>query len=386
MAPAVAQRPGLGQGERFVEQFAAREARGGAVPSWLRTLRARGLEAFTAQGFPTTRDEEWLFTPVAPIAETAFVAGELLHVRREDLDGLLFGAETAAELVFVNGVFVPALSTGVTGSDQRSDPGVPGLEVSSLAHVLATAPASLEPLLGAHAGLDGVAVHGAQHGARRGWRRGPHPQGRGRRAACPPAVLLVGLRRAERVAPARARRRGGAQRVADHRELRRRRGPGLPDQRRLGVRGRRPGDAGALPRAAREHRGLPRRAPAAPDRAREHLRLAQPGARRRARAQRHRGGARRRGRRHDAERPLRRAPAASSSTRTPPSITRSRTTAATSSTRASSAARRAGCSTARSSCGPTRRRPTRSRPTRRCCSPATRRSTPSRSSRSSPTT
>jgi Fe-S cluster assembly protein SufD len=55
-------------------------------------------------------------------------------------------------------------------------------------------------------------------------------------------------------------------------------------------------------------------------------------------------------------------------------------------TRASSAAGRAACSTARSSSAKTRRRPTRSRPTRHCCSPDRRRSTPSRSSRSSPTT
>ena len=49
-----------------------------------------------------------------------------------------------------------------------------------------------------------------------------------------------------------------------------------------------------------------------------------------------------------------------------------RTARATRSTRASSAARRAPCSTARSSSARTRRRPTPSRPTARCCSPTTR--------------
>ncbi len=43
------------------------------------------MAAFGAQGFPTTRDEEWRFTPVTPIAETAFVPGELLHVPPADL-------------------------------------------------------------------------------------------------------------------------------------------------------------------------------------------------------------------------------------------------------------------------------------------------------------
>jgi Fe-S cluster assembly protein SufD len=146
MAPAVAQRPGLGQGERFVEQYAARDSRGGASPAWLRTLRARGLEAFTSQGFPTTRHEEWLFTPVAAIADTAFVPGELLHVQADALDGLRFGEATAAELVFVNGVFVPALSRA------RDLP--KGLEVGSMQALLAAHPDGLSQVLGTLAGMD----------------------------------------------------------------------------------------------------------------------------------------------------------------------------------------------------------------------------------------
>src|SRR5262245_3089863 len=129
MAPAVAQRTGLGQGERFVSEFAARQARGTA-PAWLRALRTRGIEAFAAQGYPTTRDEEWRFTPIGPIAETAFVAGELLHVRPEHVEPLRFADDTAAELVFVNGVYVPALS--------RTSDLPKGLEVTSLAHALST--------------------------------------------------------------------------------------------------------------------------------------------------------------------------------------------------------------------------------------------------------
>ena len=145
MAPAVVQRPGLGQGERFVAEFAARAARG-SVPAWLRALRTRGIDAFTAQGFPTTRDEEWRFTPIGPIADTAFVAGELLHVRPEQVQDLLFGADASAELVFVNGVFVPALS--------RMAELPKGLEVRSLAQAIATDATSVEPLLGLHAGLE----------------------------------------------------------------------------------------------------------------------------------------------------------------------------------------------------------------------------------------
>lgn len=37
-------------------------------PEWLRTARSVAFARFLEQGFPTTRDEEWKFTPVGPIA------------------------------------------------------------------------------------------------------------------------------------------------------------------------------------------------------------------------------------------------------------------------------------------------------------------------------
>ena len=38
-------------------------------PEWLRTARAAAFCRFLERGFPTTRDEEWKFTNVAPIAQ-----------------------------------------------------------------------------------------------------------------------------------------------------------------------------------------------------------------------------------------------------------------------------------------------------------------------------
>ena len=43
-----------------------------AVTPELVTLRRRALDRFLALGFPTTRNEEWRFTSVAPIARTPF--------------------------------------------------------------------------------------------------------------------------------------------------------------------------------------------------------------------------------------------------------------------------------------------------------------------------
>ena len=45
------------------------------VPDWWRELRERAIARFAAMGFPTTRQEEWRFTSVAPIVETAFPIG-----------------------------------------------------------------------------------------------------------------------------------------------------------------------------------------------------------------------------------------------------------------------------------------------------------------------
>jgi Fe-S cluster assembly protein SufD len=41
-------------------------------PDWLQTLRRQGIARFEALGFPTTKNEDWHFTSVAPIAERTF--------------------------------------------------------------------------------------------------------------------------------------------------------------------------------------------------------------------------------------------------------------------------------------------------------------------------
>ena len=59
--------------ERYVAEFAA-FARNGAsgAPEWLKEIREGAIARFAELGFPTTKQEEWRFTSVAPIAEAAF--------------------------------------------------------------------------------------------------------------------------------------------------------------------------------------------------------------------------------------------------------------------------------------------------------------------------
>jgi len=106
------------------------------VAEWKRTrsgrlqpdlrLREDALGHFLSRGFPTTREEEWRFTSVAPIAERAFAIADATgpDAVSVDIDRLRL-PDAAAEMVFVNGHYAPALS--------RMSPVVDRLRVDSLA-------------------------------------------------------------------------------------------------------------------------------------------------------------------------------------------------------------------------------------------------------------
>ena len=103
---------GLG-GTGFTSEYQAfsRAARG--TPSWLDTIRQCAFQRFQALGFPTTKNEDWHFTSVAPIVEAAYppLAAPGGNVQAGDLAAFTFGATDWPTIVFVNGVFAPALSS-----------------------------------------------------------------------------------------------------------------------------------------------------------------------------------------------------------------------------------------------------------------------------------
>src|SRR5262245_54011331 len=89
-----------------------------ARPRWqhngqkgLARLREEALQRFMARGLPTTREEEWRFTSVAPIAERTFALAlpSATEVSAGDIARLRLPI-ASVELVFVNGRHVPALS------------------------------------------------------------------------------------------------------------------------------------------------------------------------------------------------------------------------------------------------------------------------------------
>jgi Fe-S cluster assembly protein SufD len=83
------------------------------APDWLAHMRRCSLERFEALGFPTTKNEDWHFTSVSPIIEAAYPPRSAPggDVTPEDLAPFTFGASDWPTIVFVNGVFAPALSS-----------------------------------------------------------------------------------------------------------------------------------------------------------------------------------------------------------------------------------------------------------------------------------
>ncbi|MGB7264657.1 MAG: Fe-S cluster assembly protein SufD [Terracidiphilus sp.] len=98
-------------------------------PVWLRQLREDGWSRFEAKGFPTTHDEDWRFTNIAPLVRTPFRRAPRgdAGLRAKDIEAFRV-AGTACRMVFVNGRFAPALS------EMENLP--KGLEVCALASAL----------------------------------------------------------------------------------------------------------------------------------------------------------------------------------------------------------------------------------------------------------
>jgi len=148
--------PYLADWEAFRRELPAAE------PAALGAMRRAAIQRFGVLGFPTTRQEEWRFTNLAPLARASFrraasPEGEDRGAPRlslADLEPWTFAA--AARLVFVDGRFAPELSSG-DGSQSAAAPPVasrglpPGVLVGSLAAALAREPHRIEPYLGRYA-------------------------------------------------------------------------------------------------------------------------------------------------------------------------------------------------------------------------------------------
>lgn len=101
----------LDKSDHYVSRFnRIAEQRGRA--SWLPDTRREAIARFTEMGFPTQRDEEWRFTNVQGIAQTAYdLADEAVRPIAPEHVGSLVLPGMAAVVVFVDGRFHPQLSS-----------------------------------------------------------------------------------------------------------------------------------------------------------------------------------------------------------------------------------------------------------------------------------
>jgi Fe-S cluster assembly protein SufD len=102
--------------QAYLQEFGARAGTATVDgPEWLEVLRRSAIERFALTGFPSSRDEEWRFTPIAPITKAAWrrSSGSAHDVTREDLSRFVFGHPEWTTLVFVDGAYSEALSSGI---------------------------------------------------------------------------------------------------------------------------------------------------------------------------------------------------------------------------------------------------------------------------------
>ena len=116
--------------------------------TWFNQLRAHALEHAGTLQVPTTRDEEWRFTDISPLTRLPLrpslpISAPLVtEVERFQLD------DATIRLVFVDGAFMPHLSSRLEGSEYE------GLVVTDLSVAVATHAAVIEPHLGRLAGFE----------------------------------------------------------------------------------------------------------------------------------------------------------------------------------------------------------------------------------------
>jgi Fe-S cluster assembly protein SufD len=99
--------------------LAAFRARGRELPG-AAGLRRAAIESFARLGFPTTKNEAWKYTNLAPYVKTAYEAARPVPAAAvaERLRGFAFADLDCPRFVFVDGRYAPELSSG--GAPVRS--------------------------------------------------------------------------------------------------------------------------------------------------------------------------------------------------------------------------------------------------------------------------
>ncbi len=114
------------------------KATAASQPEWLWARRRLGMQRFAELGFPTSRDEEWKYTNLAPLARKSPPLADPVAdgVSTAQLKSAGLAEVEGRRLVFVNGRFSAALS--------RTEASPGGVQVGTLAERLSAGDDSLE--------------------------------------------------------------------------------------------------------------------------------------------------------------------------------------------------------------------------------------------------
>jgi len=112
---------------------------------WLNTLRGNAVETVSTLTIPTTRDEEWRFTDLSMLTRLSLqTAQSASKLSAQDIKRFLL-KEAGARLVFIDGMFAPALSSLKAS----------GIMVGNLASELVAHSALLQQHLAQQSKIDG---------------------------------------------------------------------------------------------------------------------------------------------------------------------------------------------------------------------------------------
>ena len=140
------------QHDTYLSLFQQQEPTLAAVsPSWMGPIRKAGIHRFADLGFPTSKNEEWKFTNVSPMARIPFQPVTADGPGRADASLLQFVVDPARDLdcirlVFVNGLYSPDLSA--IGALPK------GARLGSLARALTVNDPAVEAHLARYAGYE----------------------------------------------------------------------------------------------------------------------------------------------------------------------------------------------------------------------------------------
>ncbi|ABB74005.1 Iron-regulated ABC transporter permease protein SufD [Nitrosospira multiformis ATCC 25196] len=117
--------------------------------AWFNQLRANAVDHAGRLKLPTTRDEEWRFTDLSPLVRHSFQPARAAPaLQTADVEHFSL-TEAAIRLVFVDGKYMPQLSTPAERLGNR------GLIVTNLSSAITANAEAIEPHLGQYARFEG---------------------------------------------------------------------------------------------------------------------------------------------------------------------------------------------------------------------------------------